>query len=222
MIYSKTMHPIHYMEMDEHKYVQEIATSLYESGVPYRFEHPHRAWEYGIALNALKSKDIKTVLDVGGGGSVFAAAAASLGIDVLQVDPGNVGNWITRQEMALGIKLPFEQVFFEDFDDEVFDAVTCLSVLEHIPGDLFFFEKMLLHAAKMIVVTVDFSPTGKAVVDGHIRTYNEDMMVELIGIGRKGGFELLGRAYDYSHPGDYVYGYNFASLVMERKDGTTR
>jgi cyclopropane fatty-acyl-phospholipid synthase-like methyltransferase len=184
--------------------------------MPSRVEHPHRQWEYAITYKALQEAGVDTVLDVGGGGSLLAPALTWVGMEVLQVDPADNEWLLSQQRAALGKELAYEQMFFEEWQScHTFDAVVCISVLEHVADDLAMFQKLLHYAEHMVVITVDFSPSGEAVIQGHLRTYNERMMETLIQIAKGDGFRPLGDTYDYSHAGDYVFGYNFASLVLE-------
>ncbi len=219
IIHSKTLNPIDYQLFDEHQHTRNINVMLGMAGIPHRMEHEHRAWEYGIVLNALRRYDCHTVLDVGGGGSVFGAAAANLGMKVLQVDPGNVGQWIERQKMAVGkvAEMGFEQIDFMEYEGEKADAVVCISTLEHIPDDVTFFDKLLDYAKRVVAITVDFSHDGQKKSDGHIRTYGEQQMQDMIDRAADKGFFPAGGKVDYSHRGNYVYDYNFASLVLVKR-----
>lgn len=212
MILSKALDPSDYVELGH--YAQHVQNLW---GLPSRAEHPHRQWEYAVTYKALQENGVNTVLDIGGGGSLLAPILTWVGMDVLQVDPAD-NEWLLSQQRAvLGKELAYNQIHFEDWATRKrFDAVTCISVLEHVLDDHAMFLKLLEYAKKIVVITVDFSPTGKSVIQGHIRTYNEEMMEAFIQIARGSDLAPLGGAYDYSRPGDYVYGYNFASLVLKK------
>lgn len=197
--------------------------------VPHRFEHPLRAWEYGLALNALRQVSHREVLDVGGGGSLFAPAAIwpDIGVEsVLQIDPGDIGGWIEAQYEVLIKKisdikenaLAFLQKDFMEFESrKLYDTVACLSVIEHIPNDKEFFEKLLTFVKKngLLILTTDFHPSGKAQLDGHLRTYNEKSMKALVALGTKAGFKPFDKP-DWSYQGVHVNFYNFAAMVLKR------
>lgn len=190
------------------------------SGTQRRFEHPFRVWEYGLTLDIIRANNIKTVLDVGGGGSIFAPALAWLDIDTLQVDPGDVGQWIKNQEQVINKSLPFQQLDFFNFNKtEEYDAVVCLSVIEHVPDDFDFFERLGTFVKKggFLILTTDFHPSGKAQVDGHIRTYNSKMLLEL-ALVLSPHFIFHKNFPDYTYNDTLpVNNYTFASLVLERK-----
>lgn len=186
------------------------------AGISHRFEHPLRAWEYGLALDALQAHGCQSVLDVGGGGSVFAPAAASLGMEVVQVDPGDCSAWVAAQSERIGQPLAYHQVDAMALDDgRLYDAVTCLSVLEHVEDDRAFFAHLqrFLRPGGLLILTVDFWPDGMPQVDGHLRTYNIERLSRLVDAAP--GFALLGPP-DYADRGAHVYGYTFASLVLRK------
>lgn len=196
----------------------EVALRVHRQldGISHRFEHPLRAWEYGLALDALKANGCRSVLDVGGGGSAFAPAAATMGMEVTQVDPGDCSAWVSAQAERIRKPLPYHQAEVMTFEGgQLYDAVTCLSVLEHVEDDGAFFARLqrFLRPGGLLILTVDFWPDGKPQVDGHLRTYNVARLSQLIDLAP--GFELLGPP-DYADRGAHVYGYTFASLVLRK------
>lgn len=183
-------------------------------GVAHRFEHPLRAWEYGIALHALRAAGCRSVLDVGGGGSVFAPSAAVLGMEVTQVDPGDCSAWVGAQSERIGLPLAYHQADLMSYEISPYDAVTCLSVLEHVEDDLSFFRRLqeFVRPGGVLALTVDFWPDGRPQVDGHLRTYNMASLSRLVDAAP--GYHL--DPPDYRDHGNHVYGYTFASLVLRR------
>jgi len=215
--YSKTLHPNDYLWIGEAQHVRNVVRSLKDT--PARFEHTHRQWEYGIALRAIRESGARTLLDVGGGGSVFSPSAACLGIEVTQIDPEPRADWVEAQARNLNLKLRYIHQDFLDFDSrEYFDAVTCISVIEHVKEDGNFFLKILRHVGKdgIFVLTTDFHPSAMPLVSGHLRTYNEGALLKLANIARAAGFEFLGQGPEYTYHGAFVNSYSFASLCMRR------
>jgi hypothetical protein len=139
---------------------------------------------------------------------------------VLQVDPGDVGSWIQQQAHVINRDLAFEQKDFLRWeDDRQFEAVTCLSVIEHIPSDIEFFSKLLDKVVDggLLCLTTDFHPSGKSMVGGHIRTYNAESMKAFVDIAFLSGFSPFLGEQDYSKFEVAVNTYTFASLIL-RKD----
>ncbi len=143
-----------------------------------------------------------------------------LGMNVLTIDPGEIGSWITKQNGVTGGHLSHKQVYFEQFiPEKKYDVVACLSVIEHTENDIAFFRKLLDTVADggILILTTDFHPSGEQIVQGHIRTYNKEKMLNLISIAEKQGFVPFLGMPDYDYFGEHVNGCDFASLVL-RKD----
>ena len=197
------------------------------SGISHRFEHPMRAWEYGLVLNALRKANVKNVLDVGGGGSIFAPACEWPEVDIktTTIDPGDVGAWIRKQKERVSESgsdplMDFRQ---EDFltikPGKKFDAVVCISTIEHVTEDLRFFNKLLTFVKKggILALTTDFHPSGEPQVDGHVTTYNATGMGYWANVAKKKGFEFYLGEPDWEHFSAEVSNYTFASLIMRKK-----
>ena len=213
MSYCKTLDPADYDVFHETQHAMSVKNIVGTPG--NRFEHPRRAWEYGLVLHALRDHGCVTVLDVGGGGSVFAPAAAWVGMQVTEVDPESYADWVRGQSQKIGKPIEYVQRDFMQYDGPEFDAVTCISVLEHVPDDFAFFKKLAAHVRPggLLALTVDFWPDAQRKSPDHLRTYNEDRLSALAQ--SVPGLETLGRL-DYGHLGAYVYSYTFASLVLRK------
>lgn len=214
MVHSKTLNPQDYEEFDEHLHVLNIIGLIGQQNV--RYEHPHRKWEYGIMLNALRQENVINILDVGGGGSAFAPAASYLDMNVIQVDPGHSEKLVSEQSRLLGIPLTYiKEDFFTFETDQLFDAVIALSVIEHVPDHFSFFDKMkrFVKPGGILAITTDFHPDGTPKVDGHLRTYNEECLMHLKDIIAN-DFEFLD-GYDYSFFEPNVNNYTFASMILK-------
>jgi len=210
--YCRTLRTEDYDVLHEARHVRSIR-DIVQAG---RFEHAHRAWEYGLVLHALREYGCRTVLDVGGGGSVFAPAAAWLGMDVTQVDPGDCSRWVAEQSRRIGRELRYVQQNFADYaGEDLYDAVVSVSVLEHVPDDAAFFRRMAnrVRPGGVLVITVDYWPDGAQKCGGHLRTYNAErlkMLAESVE-----GFSTAG-SLEYGACKPDVNGYSFASLVLRR------
>jgi len=215
--YSKTLDVADYPLIPEAVHIQNIKGVL--GPAQFAADHQHRTWEYGLLLNALRENGAHSVLDVGGNGSAFAPAAAWVGMEVCQIDPSDCGRRIADHATRVGTPLSFIQKDFLSYNAKrKFDGVTCISVLEHIPEDIEFFEKLLSFVKKggLLAITVDFHPDGVAKQAGHLRTYNNAAMLRFIDLAKKQGFEMFRGEYDYTYRGEDVFQYTFASLVMKK------
>ncbi len=221
--FSKTIHPDDWVEEMDH--ARSMVGAM--SGISHRFEHPMRAWEYGLVMNALRQAGAKSVLDIGGGGSIFAPACEWPGLDMktTTVDPGDVGSWIKGQKRRLAGEgrdplMAFHQEDFLDWGSkEKFDAVVSISTIEHVTKDIKFFDKLLTFVKKggVLALTTDFHPSGQPQVDGHITTYNAAGMLHWANVAKKKGFEFYLGEPNWEHFSPEVNGYTFASLIMRKK-----
>lgn len=214
--YCKTLHPQDYQVFHEAQHADYIYRII---GMPAGHGyHPHRNWEYGLTLHALREQGAVTVLDVGGGGSVLAPAAAVLGMSVIEVDPDDYEGWVRHQAAVFDKPIEYRRCDFMNYVAPYeFDAVTSISVLEHVPKDADFFRKLASHVKPggLLVITVDFWPDGEKhnPMPGQLRCYNESMLRDLVDSVE--GFSAVG-PWDYSHAEAYVNQYTFAGLVLKR------
>lgn len=139
------------------------------------------------------------------------------------VDPDDYAGWFAEHSQRITKTIPFiRQDFFAYPVENQFDAVTAISVIEHVPDDEVFFRKLMQHVKPggLLCLTTDFHPGGVALFGGHIRTYNAEMLLNLIGIAAENGFEVFGEAPDYGSFAPHVAGiYSFACMILRRKDG---
>ncbi len=219
--YSKILDEKDYNTFIDMDYIERMKVGLSETFYPC---HSHRTWEYGLCLSALRENNAMRILEVGGAGSLFAACAAWLGMQVTVVDPSSAGERLfAEQNMILQLghsPISFEPVdFFQYQNQKKFDAVVCIGTLEHVLEDEFFFKRLLSLVKEdgICFMTVNFHPSGKKLVDGHLRTYNKERLTSFIAIANDSGFEVFGDEPDYSWRGESVYNYTFASLALKRK-----
>jgi len=198
------------------QHIMNIADVVHNIG---RFEHEHRKWEYGMAYKAVDITKSLSVLDVGGGGSIFAPAMAWIGVDVTTIDPGDVGAWIKQQGDSITKNLKFiQQDFMAYTGTETYDMVCSLSVIEHVPNDIEFIQKMGKNVKDggYLMLSFDFHPSGNMIVNGHIRTYNSDSIKHIINVMEKEGFSVFGGTPNYKEFDPKVNGCTFATLLMRK------
>jgi len=206
------------IELSDYQAIHEMQHARNINAIVGSFQHEHRAWEYGMVLRALRDNGAKRILDVGGGGSAFAPAAAwpDVGMDVTVVDPQDYGVVVQQQSQKIGRPIHYVQQDFMAYDGQKdFDGVSCISVLEHVHDDTAFFTKLASHVRPggILALTVDFWPDGAQKSGDHLRTYTEQRLRELVD--SVPSFETLGNL-SYGHPGQHVYSYTFASLILKR------
>src|SRR4051812_22715911 len=129
-------------------HLKESAILLKDAGVRCDIGHPHRFWEYGMGLNLLvehsekikKSLSKMSVLDIGAGLSLFGPTLAqSFNTRVVEWEP-EFSNYEHRA-IANGFLAQYAKKTIEWHcggienipEEEQFDAVFCISVVEHMP-----------------------------------------------------------------------------------------
>ena len=219
MIYSKTFDEADYDLMTEHIHVDNIIAILRDTD--NGLAHPHRRWEYGLAIRALLANKAKTVLDIGGGGTVFAPAASWLGMEVIQVDPEPYIKRVLAHAKVIDCPLAYIQKDFMDYNSRrEFDAVTAISTIEHVLDDGLFFDKMLtfIKPGGLLFITTDFHPSGEALAyPYHLRTYNIESL-EALYVRASKEFAWFGDTCDYAYRGEDVNNYTFASMVLKKNE----
>ena len=218
MNFSRVLHPNDYELFTEHKEVGEVFLKLNREA---RNEHEHRKWEYGLCLAYLKTfgSEVKTVLDVGGGGSIMSPLLALNGYDVIQTDVSNGLETVNKQNEILGTDMKF---FYADFskkqeDIDMFDAVISISTIEHVPDHVAFFENLLKNAKKAVVITTDFSEHAEVYSTAHMRTYNGESLKEYIEVAKDYGFSPPEEP-EHVYRGSFVYQYSFGSLCFLKEE----
>lgn len=123
------------------------------------FEHWSRFWEYPWAIVNAELKPGMRLLDVGSGGSAFPVFWGLQGFEVHAADPSldyageaNLKDWRKRLLRAIGLtflwglnsgvtrgRVPVVYASYPvqalPYDDDFFDRVFCLSMMEHIPAE---------------------------------------------------------------------------------------
>lgn len=209
MNYNKTLQVDDYAALREPVRLFEGLVGL----VPCNVDHYHRRWEYGLALSAVLAQNCRTVLDIGSGGSLFAPMAALCGLAVTCVDPSPRVVWAEGQGQAIQRPIVWQQVDFMAFSpDQTYDAVVCLSTIEHVVDDGPFFDKALRQARRLLVLTTDFSMDGGCYSPNHLRTYSPQTLTALAD--RATGWHLTDRPAWRDHGTPIFDLYNFASMSL--------
>ena len=79
----------------------------------------------------------KRVLDVGCGGGILSESMAELGAQVTAIDVGEAALTVARlHQHESKLNIDYRQATIEEIADsgiELFDVITCLEMLEHVP-----------------------------------------------------------------------------------------
>jgi ADP-heptose:LPS heptosyltransferase/SAM-dependent methyltransferase len=164
--------------------------------------HASKQWEYLFALESLTTKQGKRVsglrvADVGGGRGALAPYLAALGNSVTVVDTDylwdHAGDLCVEQRYrawarSFGYEARFGSLYNLPADDEAFDVVTSISVVEHVAHKEFVLREALrvLKPGGLLILTFDFSNQPERFEDGIRREiFSPDRLVaalEKIGV----------------------------------------
>ena len=149
--------------------------------------HASKQWEYPFAIEKImankKQKDCKDIkiADVGGGAGLLAPYLSTLGFNATVYDinftwdhdgdPERTEKLRLRWAEEHCLKMEYGSIFNIPAEDEAFDIVTCISVVEHVPEKYYAFKEMLrvLKPGGILVVTYDL-------VDPENINYAEDAL----------------------------------------------
>ena len=123
---------------------------------PQAYLQPSKRWEYKWALERADLKPGARVLDIGSGGSVFPLVLRDLGLHVNAID-----YWrYPRLGRATGTRPHYVKgdATMLPFRDSAFDAVFCISVIEHlhdsaVPGVLDEVRRVLRPGVRLLLTT---------------------------------------------------------------------
>lgn len=194
----------------------------------FYFPHEHRWWEYGSALTAFEEEfwcaapDVK-VLDVGGGHGILGPVLAenyNCTVLELELDPK-----IVEKRNALGIpNLLARQGSILDFDGKKeFNAVFCISVIEHIPEWKEALDRLIGCVAEggLLVITLDYGKEGEqAWVNDSERDnkFTEKEVREIVSHLYMNRFDLW--PVDYTFHGPQVFDYTFFRIIARHRPGS--
>ena len=136
MLKSKSIELSDYNELDK-----GLAAAYYSNGVclgkglPVYIPHAHRMWEYASALQTLFEHPMpRSVLDIGCGHSILGPAAyLAKKVRLTELEP--LAQYADRGQVLSPLcdgKYEFIRGALPDGPDKQFDAVFCISVMEHI------------------------------------------------------------------------------------------
>ncbi len=162
---------------------------------------PFRKLEYSLALEVLENhlKPGDKYLDAGSGATPLAYILAERGINATAVDGNprliNDLNAFRPQDIyGSNVKLEYQDLTKITYADNTFDAVSCISVVEHIPAplDQVAIREMLrvLKPGGVFILTLDYRPPPpEAVASGEAPSkigYYLNRSVNLVREGKVG------------------------------------
>jgi 2-polyprenyl-3-methyl-5-hydroxy-6-metoxy-1,4-benzoquinol methylase len=164
--------------------IKPISEHMY--GECRTYIHASKQWEYPFCvenIEKLKTRKLK-IADIGGGRGALSNYLSSKGHDVIEFDMDfcwdNGGDENIEQRYLIyakkhGYDACHGSIFNIQANDESFDVITCISVLEHIPYKSFALKEMLrvLKCEGILILTFDLS--FEEIVD----TINDAMRVEV-------------------------------------------
>jgi ADP-heptose:LPS heptosyltransferase/2-polyprenyl-3-methyl-5-hydroxy-6-metoxy-1,4-benzoquinol methylase len=135
--------------------------------------HSSKQWEYPFVVDKItayskqeRNKSLK-IADVGGGGSLLAPYLARLDYDTTVYDlnytwdhngdPEHTEKLRLRYAESIGLKMEYGSIFNIPAEDNTFDVVTCVSVVEYVPEKIYAFKEMLrvLKPGGILIVTME-------------------------------------------------------------------
>lgn len=208
LLLSRTLDPSDYSHFTEELKVVD--------GYGIDGQHPHRRWEYALALHAIwrwrERPGIcmeEPVYDVGGAGSRFHHMLGEWTCcDVGVIDPAQPGSGPIEEWVTGGVALA--------------DVITCISVIEHVPDlDRFLYHlSTLLAPGGLLVLTMDYWPRcGPDLAANHDlrqRIFCPKLYAQLRNQLTPLHLSTFG-GVDPTYHGPHVHDYTFASLVLEKR-----
>ena len=215
----------------EHVRVHAVITAEILEG-----QHPIRAWEYSQALYALQTwdvdyvPDVARIADVGGAGSQFyrtlRARHATASIDVVDPDlatpDGQRGIVHGLLPGATAVKFTLAEWSGYAQNVAAYDAVFCLSVIEHVEDPQAFVQQLcsLVRPGGLLVLTCDAGETAVDTYHFHWmrRWIPDSLALERLQVALYAqGFRRLGAPPDFTYQGPTVFDYAVASIAVVRE-----
>ena len=245
MLLTKTVEEKDYDEIISNEVfeLRDCYKVLTENGVRIDIGHPHRFWEYGMALKAFYEWDYNSgknlngsetningsVVDIGSGLSLFGPALSWCeNIKVVEIEPDKTcyEHRVICNKVLSENKKP-EISWFPITPEQLtahrkYDAIFCISVIEHVAADHEFLKTIADKVVDggLLFLTTDIMPReGKGYTFDNLREHNYTMLniCEMIKyLNEVKGFELFGEA-ELEYKGDKVFNYSFCSIAMVKK-----
>jgi len=143
---------------------QNISIKLLRAAFPNERVVPRgyvyeRAIEYSFAFEVLMEYKKKNILDVGSGKSAFPALLVNCGFNVTAIDKVRDYYKGIKGEINYHFKVINDDICNLSREYDLFDAITCISVLEHIDNPTLAVKNMasLLKPGGILILTFPFT-----------------------------------------------------------------
>lgn len=197
------------LEKFSNKYIREmVKKGGYPAAYPWPVDNLHnwsRWWEYSFAWMELKSFAGRRIraLDIGPGLTFWPVFLADKGFEVTAIDKDErIKKWAEAARQNRKLKFVTGDIAKTKFPDKSFDAVTNISVIEHISDKEGAIKEIyrLLKPGGKLINTLDISLDGKPVGDS--RPLMSVEVYEFIGILQ----DVFGDKiqFDFTHPMDIL------------------
>lgn len=211
---TKCLHPMDY------EHLQPELAIVHAFQPEMQEQHPHRAWEYALALQAIKEWRLKCsatltcsinplAFDIGGAGSPLHKMVELLGVTCHVVDP--------RVNVAV-------ETLAKNVPPQSVQVVLSISTIEHTEDPQGFVDALagMVMPGGLLFLTMDIwgEPADRQDSahfhwDRH-QIFSIESWMKLTSVLHDLGFSLLGSA-DWTYNGNHVYDYSFCSLAVVRQ-----
>ena len=221
---SKSFHPDDYDDLTPGlRDINQAICRARGKGLYVNIPHEHRLWEYASALQATRQHGglIANTVDIGCGHSALSVALTRQDPKrvCLETDPEDKVAYY-REDITKGFpRIEFQQKAVMEVEG-LYDAVYCMSVIEHIPAE----EQNaawnqlanLVAPGGLLFITTDCCDEWR---DSANPSDREEFYTPRDIENRV--FELAQRGFSYdidtTYNGNYVYDYTFFRLAMRRR-----
>ena len=126
------------LDHDEVNKFDEIASKWWDDSGEFKPLHQINPLRVGFIKDRVELKG-KKILDVGCGGGILSEALSELGAEVTGIDASeNTIGVAKAHSKTVNSKVNYIQTTIEQFTknnpNEIFDVITCLEMLEHVPS----------------------------------------------------------------------------------------
>ena len=209
-------------------YLLGIQRTLEEGGCAPVLPTEHRLWEYGMGLLAsLEVPKLRTVLEVGGGDSLFLPSLVGwnkmLRTGTILYDAHETTHFggQARQVLLVDPEVRY-RALVGDLPVNKYDFVACISVIEHVKDEASFVQFLAdrVTPGGILFLTSDYAEASEDIY--HFRwmrerIYSREGWLRLLLAFRDQGLTPIEKP-DLTWRGPQVFDYNFACMTLRREE----